>query len=73
MINCDNQMLLGKGPMDKRCEPWEDTFSHKLTGQRKAAGDVCSIVTASASNDGENSQVALVQDILNRSFRCGNV
>lgn len=68
-------MLLGKGQMEKRSEPWEDTFSrsYKVTGQRKAAGDVCSIVTASASNDGENSQVPLVQYILNRSRKCGNL
>lgn len=75
VINCDNQMLLEKGQMDERSESWEDTIScsRKVRGQRKAAGDVCSIVTVSASNDGENSQVALVQDILNRSCKCGNL
>lgn len=35
LINCDNQMLLGKGEMDKRSESWEDTFScSQVTGQR---------------------------------------
>lgn len=75
LINCDNQMILGNGRMDKRSEPCQDTFSfpENVTGQKKAAGDSRSIVTASASKDGENSQVALVQDILNRSCKCGNL
>lgn len=78
-------MVLRKGQTDKQCEPWKDRSSWgaalggsecNATAERHRRPRVTSAALwqlTVVSKQGDNSQVALVRDILNCSCECGNL